>query len=180
MHKSVLSLFQTQFIIKAQRNFRCDVKFPVSSWPCSLLLSFSFLQCSLRMTFYWPKMRPLTVFVHPPLPSCVLGFGSGVCIAAGKVKLRSGSLWKQFSSIIAKSFSRLFPQLLCVFLLPSLLQLLCTDLPEKSPRRQIQWEMPVVFYGISDWNGWWDDCLDCLENCRIRSSVPQKRQEIDC
>lgn len=77
-------------------------------------------------------------------------------------------------------FLQIISSIICVFLLPSLLQLLCTDLPEKSPRRQIQWEMPVVFYGISDWNGWWDDCLDHLENCRIRSSVPQKRQEIDC
>lgn len=59
-------------------------------------------------------------------------------------------------------------------------QILCTDLPDQSNRRQTQWEMPVVFCSISDSRGWWDDCLDCYENCRLRSSVPKKRQEIDC
>lgn len=60
-------------IFKGQRNFRWDVTFPVSSWPWNLLLSFSFLPSSLGRIFYWYKMRIGTIFVHPPLPSCVLG-----------------------------------------------------------------------------------------------------------
>lgn len=88
--KPMLNLFQVQFSIKTQRNFRWDAKFLVSSRSCNLLLSFSFLKCSLRKTLNWPKMRAaMREYLCIPLPGRVLGFGSSVYIAARKVSLRS-------------------------------------------------------------------------------------------
>ena len=54
------------------------------------------------------------------------------------------------------------------------------DLTHQSDRGQSQWEMQVVFCSISDMNGWWEDCLNSFENCRLWSSVPKKQEEIVC